>query len=396
MSRTREPQGIPTGGRFATEHRSEADVALTAPDIAVRDEALARYGLDLDFDDRFADAWDETFGVLRTEKIPTVEDEIRDMMGHPDFGRERRAPTFVWHTPGNPGDDVVVASSLEQPAGTVPLVNVYTRNGGGNRECWHSGDHEDGCTGCIVGDLQDRADYSHDMDDDFDPTYADFYFHPNDLVWMLRAARTEESAQQQKSARLMLERIERGEQPPWDVLPVNPATAELLADTREQARRKHIPSPSGLHSAGLKDHHLEPLDVVVKAAQEGEYVQSDSATVQVAARDLCTAMQAARDAQEKLARWESTRAMIDDGSLSADVVAVLDDIQFTSYHARRRDYADSRTALVNREVRALASYRDHLAAAREQDKKVEAATERVGELTRALRWPGDPDTVPKG
>lgn len=57
-------------------------------------------------------------------------------------------------------------------------IAVYTRGGGNNRECYCDDDvfHDDGC----VVELQDRninhPCYLFDKDDDFDNTYATFYF----------------------------------------------------------------------------------------------------------------------------------------------------------------------------------------------------------------------------
>jgi hypothetical protein len=58
-------------------------------------------------------------------------------------------------------------------------IAVYTRNGGGNRDCW--GSAVDGavcrCPGCIIEHhLPKHPQYLRDEDDDFDHTYATIYF----------------------------------------------------------------------------------------------------------------------------------------------------------------------------------------------------------------------------
>ena len=58
-------------------------------------------------------------------------------------------------------------------------IAVYTRNGGGNRECWE--DSKEGtechCPGCTICDILPRHPmYLSDADDDFDSTYATVYF----------------------------------------------------------------------------------------------------------------------------------------------------------------------------------------------------------------------------
>ncbi|MFJ9633701.1 hypothetical protein ACIRU8_39015 [Streptomyces sp. NPDC101175] len=68
-------------------------------------------------------------------------------LGNPDPGRFRDA----WVEKGDSGEPVIV---------------IYTRNGGGNRE-----EYED-----VIADLQAHPLYLRDADDDFDATYATFYF----------------------------------------------------------------------------------------------------------------------------------------------------------------------------------------------------------------------------
>lgn len=60
------------------------------------------------------------------------------------------------------------------PSGEYRIV-VHTRLGGGNRECWCTGD-EHYCYGDTILALQAHPLYLGDQDDDFDCTYADFYF----------------------------------------------------------------------------------------------------------------------------------------------------------------------------------------------------------------------------
>jgi len=57
-------------------------------------------------------------------------------------------------------------------------IAVYTRNGGGNRDCWNDGEKEDcHCPGCIITHhLPKHPNYLSDEDDNFDCTYATIYF----------------------------------------------------------------------------------------------------------------------------------------------------------------------------------------------------------------------------
>ncbi|MFD7705586.1 hypothetical protein [Streptomyces sp. NPDC059786] len=72
-------------------------------------------------------------------------------LGDPDVGRFRDA----WVEKGENGE---------------PVIAIYTRNGGGNREDYQS----------VIADLQGHPLYLRDTDDDFDSTYATFYFRTPD------------------------------------------------------------------------------------------------------------------------------------------------------------------------------------------------------------------------
>ena len=59
-----------------------------------------------------------------------------------------------------------------------PVIAVYTRMGSPNRECWE-GEKEIGCTcpACRAeAMLEGHTLYLANEDDDFDPTYATYYF----------------------------------------------------------------------------------------------------------------------------------------------------------------------------------------------------------------------------
>lgn len=65
-----------------------------------------------------------------------------------------------------------------------PVIAVYTRQGGGNRECYCDGDpatHVPGsCYAACNEALAAHPLYLRDADDDFDATYATFYFRVPD------------------------------------------------------------------------------------------------------------------------------------------------------------------------------------------------------------------------
>ena len=68
------------------------------------------------------------------------------------------------------------------------VIAVFTRNGGGNRQCWDDGSNsykgEGGrceCPGCVISNiLPKHPNYIESVDDDFDSTYATIYFEVPD------------------------------------------------------------------------------------------------------------------------------------------------------------------------------------------------------------------------
>lgn len=82
------------------------------------------------------------------------------LLGNPDPGRYRDA----W---------------VEKDEGGRPIIAVYTRNGGGNRE--HDGCEENACVGCRGEAFAAHELHIRNVDDEFDSTYATYYFEfPDD------------------------------------------------------------------------------------------------------------------------------------------------------------------------------------------------------------------------
>lgn len=85
------------------------------------------------------------------------------LLGNPPVARYRDA----WVEKGNDG---------------LPVIAIYTRQGGGNRQCYcedefYSGSHPDPASSCGSNEILQAHDlYIRDEDDDFDCTYATFYF----------------------------------------------------------------------------------------------------------------------------------------------------------------------------------------------------------------------------
>lgn len=88
----------------------------------------------------------------------TRGDVLLAALGNPDPGRFRDA----W---------------VERDDDGEPIIAVYTRNGGGNRECYCDDEDEPGsCTGCRGEAFATHPLHLRNVDDDFDCTYATYYF----------------------------------------------------------------------------------------------------------------------------------------------------------------------------------------------------------------------------
>lgn len=85
-------------------------------------------------------------------------------LGNPDPGRFRDA----WVEKGDDGE---------------PVIAIYTRNGGGNRECYCSQeDHAESgpCTALVGQKFAEHPLHIRNADDEFDSTYATYYFRAPD------------------------------------------------------------------------------------------------------------------------------------------------------------------------------------------------------------------------
>lgn len=87
------------------------------------------------------------------------------------------------------------------------MIAVYTRNGGGNRECWND-DCAGDCTGChMTNIIPEYKYYISDSDDEFDSTYATIFFEfPPHFKELLKSL--EESETPAEKWKLLFEKLE--------------------------------------------------------------------------------------------------------------------------------------------------------------------------------------------
>lgn len=209
-------------GKFGVQPAAEADLDLDAgvTDPAQAAETQLRQLLEQfpvlpatdgrgnDFETAFLDRYRDAAGFAAAhpdwEKLTSVGYQ-QSLAGpeNTDLGRER-------------GTSIVEAD--DESGGEGLVLHVHTRNGSGNRECWHSEDDEtdengrtQGCTGCVMDAITGHPNYLTDEDADYDETYADLYFSIPDQD----AARTAVEAGHHQGDLQALNAIRAGQMAPW-------------------------------------------------------------------------------------------------------------------------------------------------------------------------------------
>jgi hypothetical protein len=90
-------------------------------------------------------------------------------------GKEADRGTILLAALGNPNVARYRDAWVENYDGE-PVIAIYTRQGGGNRECYCEAEPCECGSAVSNADLQAHPLYLRDADDDFDSTYATFYF----------------------------------------------------------------------------------------------------------------------------------------------------------------------------------------------------------------------------
>lgn len=81
--------------------------------------------------------------------------------------------------------DAWVETSPDGP----PVLALYTRNGGGNRDCTCEEGQPGTCTGCLGDKATEHPAYLRDADDEFDSTYRTYWFEfPDSLPGYFKKA----------------------------------------------------------------------------------------------------------------------------------------------------------------------------------------------------------------
>lgn len=171
----------------------------------------------------FAQAWTDKFQDLTNFKTKNGDTPIRNLIPEPDSLLSQKVYAIRDRGQSLMTKDEYIADGGNYPEGIKGdyVVCVSTRQGGGNRECWCDDEenHDSGCLSANNEELVDHPDYLSDKDDDYDSTYANFYYSAG----ITKKQIDEHEAKVNTLRRLALEELtlegaKSGELTPWAAL----------------------------------------------------------------------------------------------------------------------------------------------------------------------------------
>lgn len=208
---------------FEKEQGSQVQ-SLSKPSKTLKDlPAYAQSLPDLPSGQSFAQAWSDRFKNLEEFKKANPGVSPRSMVPNPDS---------LLDEPVNPlrdrGTSLITKASYEsegynhatETTGEY-IVAVSTRQGGGNRECWCDDydNHEEYCLSKNNDELTSHPNYLSDEDDDFDSTYATFYYDSGITQKQFEEFNAKRNHFLKLAAdEMLLEGAKTGEFTPWGVL----------------------------------------------------------------------------------------------------------------------------------------------------------------------------------
>lgn len=362
----------------------------------------------------FEDNWRGAFELLGHPPYKTIDGEVRALMGNPNFGRERGELTLQRvdmdefdpydHNPDHIYNErgLYPHDAPEGAAGEL-VATIYTRNGGGNRECWcEDEDHSDGdlCTGAIVDKLEARQDFVRSWDDDGDSTYATFMFRVEETPEVQQAMAQDSAARRQKTAQATYDAVQRGELSPLVVMPVNAETKDKLSELNKKFQdlaRKHreaqakLKPHSRINLAFMSQDDQDELSAVVKK-DPAKWTANDEETYSrlagVHKATLLPRLKTIRSETKKVELYDKVAEDIEKGTVSA---AALELLGGKAKVLEDKRYAERKIKQASEGIEATRK----LMAAQEryvaQRAKLEVEQEK---LQAALHWPGQPGRMP--
>jgi hypothetical protein len=191
-------------------------------------------------------------------------------------------PLTVYRPRGMP--TLLTAEEVEGELGfTLPVeveqvLAISTRQGGGNRECYcetPDESHEDGCLALNNEELQAHPQYLHDEDDEWDRTYATFYFKVTaPRAWVREFKERELRATLLRLRLDEFKRIKTGEIAPWSIRLEQP-----LADETRQLRA--LKSNLDRTSLATLEARKEELQLLLQKFYTGTFTVEDAGNVKL-------------------------------------------------------------------------------------------------------------------
>jgi hypothetical protein len=179
--------------------------------------------------------WENLHKLAETPETMTESQFIGESIDYLDTGR-LRAASVVWLPAGeypDPSEDYAAVTSAnwdeKMASGAKPIIDIYTRNGGGNRDCYcdaSEDDHVEGCLSVINDRMQNHPDYITDGDNFDDHTYASFMFNvrPERYDKLKEVISTGTENQAGINARTTVSFIQQGVTNVTNLFPPNPKT----------------------------------------------------------------------------------------------------------------------------------------------------------------------------
>lgn len=360
----------------------------------------------------FANAWTAKFAPLadwvrehRALPEQTTAEELLEVLGTTTdaFGRFRSISLIDTRALSQDDrDDDYRRLICEHGDGCY--VEVHTRLGGGNRECWCSDDSEHHCYVETIETIQAMPGYVDDYDQSWDCTYADFYFRVDGLE---RLAHRDAMANLAVARSLVLS----GQTAPWDVFDIHHAgpTRSDIYRARQDARDVEL-SLARLNSrradrvAALAAPMPDPAPVPRQRQRTGRNGRKLKGTEPVIPTCTFAQAQARVDKlQAKVDEFDTRKAQLDafmndsTYALIHDLVADSLKITLSFAEADHRCLAD---AITDRDILIARAHREGTQAIDAEIHQLEQRIERCAAICDhtahawVQRWPGTVETCP--
>lgn len=198
--------------------------SLTKPSKVLKDLPPIAQNLPSLTDGRsFAQAWTDRFQDLADFRKKNGNVSPRTLIPTPDSLLDEPVVAIRERGQSLLTKDQYIADGGNNPEGITGdyVVSVHTRQGGGNRECYCDDyeSHEDYCLSENNDGMTKHPNYLSDADDDYDSTYATFYFDAGITQDQVDAVRQQESIMRKLAHdEALLEGAKSGDFTPWGAL----------------------------------------------------------------------------------------------------------------------------------------------------------------------------------